>query len=104
FPTLTVSTQGIGGTWADDIVNAGTGVLDGLSVGAITYGAGAANWITSAKLDATTAPTRLAVTVSPGGLPVGTYTASIPVASSAGGVTNSPKALPVVLTVGAPAG
>lgn len=78
--------------------NAGTGSLAGLSVGAITYSGGGSGWIT-ASLNSTTAPATLTVAPSPGALPAGTYSATVPI--SASGAGNAPQSLSVTLTIAA---
>ncbi len=77
--------------------NTGGGTLSGLSVGTITYGAGGAGWISSATLDLTTAPATLTVQAKVGALAVGTYTATIPVASAS--AVNTPQPVSVTFTV-----
>lgn len=79
------------------ITNGGTGVLDGLSIGAVTYN-GPSGWLT-AKLDSGTAPTALRLTPSAQSLSAGAYTATVPVQSTASGVTNNPAVVTVTLTV-----
>ena len=79
------------------ITNAGSGALDGLSVGAIGYTVGPNEWLT-ATLDHATAPTTLTLTATSRSLPVGTYKATVPIRSTADGVANSP----VLLTVNLP--
>ncbi|MDX2192959.1 MAG: hypothetical protein NW201_06370, partial [Gemmatimonadales bacterium] len=57
------------------ITNAGNGVLDGLALGAITYGAGQpTGWLTASALSGTTAPATFTLTASPASLAAGTYT------------------------------
>lgn len=81
------------------VTNGGNGALDGLSVGAIVYGAGQPTGWLGATLGGTTAPATLTVSAATGALPAGTYTATIPIASSAAGVTNSPQSVSVTFTV-----
>lgn len=83
------------------VTNTGTGgTLNGLTVGTITYRSGeSSGWLTTAALSAATAPATLTLGVSPVGLGAGTYHASVPIASSAQSVTNSPQTVSVVLTV-----
>jgi hypothetical protein len=77
--------------------NTGGGTLSGLTVGTIIYGAGASGWITSAVLDQTTAPAVLTIQGAVGSLPGGTYTATVPIASSV--AVNSPQDVSVTFTV-----
>ena len=82
------------------ITNAGTGTLAGLAVGAVTYGQGQpTGWLT-ARLGADAAPTAISVVADWSALTAGTYTATIPVTSTASGVTA--VAIPVTLTLTAP--
>jgi hypothetical protein len=71
-------------------------VIDGLT-STIVYDAGQPGGWLNAPLDATTAPARLRLLPSVGTLPVGTYTATVQVASPKAG--NSPVPLRVTLTV-----
>jgi hypothetical protein len=64
--------------------NAGGGTLSGLSA-TVSYGSGS-GWLT-ATLGATTAPATLTVQPTTGSLAVGTYTATVSVASSVSGTT-----------------
>lgn len=83
------------------ISNAGTGSLSGLSLGNIVYGAGQpAGWLTAA-LNGATAPATLTLTAAPGALAPGSYSATLPVQSSANAVTNSPRTVSVTFTVSA---
>lgn len=82
------------------VTNSGTGTLSGVTVGTISYGSGAAGWLT-ASLSGTTAPATLTLTAATGSLPAGTYTANVPIASSATGVTNSPQNVTVTFNVSA---
>ena len=71
-------------------------VIDGLTA-TIVYDAGQpTGWLT-APLDATTAPARLRLLPAVGTLPVGTYTATVQVASPKAG--NSPVSVRVTLTI-----
>ena len=83
------------------ITNGGSGTLSGLSVGAITYGAGAGAWL-QATLNTTVAPATLTVQALTGSLTAGTYNATIPVQSSV--ASNSPQTLGVTFTVAVPPG
>jgi hypothetical protein len=81
------------------ITNAGGGTLSDLAIGAVAYGAGASGWLGGVALSSTTAPATLTLTPSITGLAPGTYTATVPVTSSAAGVTNSPQSVAVTLVV-----
>jgi hypothetical protein len=95
------ATQGAGPTTKTvAITNAGTGTLSGLSV-STQYGSGATGWV-STSLNTTTAPATLSVTVTPGSLAGGTYSAGLTVSSSTAGV--SPQTVAVQLDLsGGPA-
>ncbi len=80
------------------VSNAGNGTLSGLAVGTITYGAGASGWL-AASVSPTTAPATVTLTPTLGSLAAGSYTATVPVTSSASGVTNSPQNVSVTFTV-----
>jgi hypothetical protein len=79
------------------ITNAGDGVLEGLTVESVTYGAGASGWLRSPTLDRTTAASSVMVQPTTGGLAPGAYTATVLVASTS--AANSPQPLSVMLTV-----
>jgi len=84
------------------VTNAGTGSLSGLALGTITYGPGqSAGWL-AAVIGGASAPTTVTLTPTTSTLLAGTYTALVPVTSSATGVANSPQSISVTLTV--PAG
>src|SRR5207253_1203748 len=85
------------------LTNSGTGALTGLSVGTIAYGAGGSGWL-AASLDVSTAPATLTLKPTPGTLPAGTYTATVPILSTASGVTNSPMNVTISFTLQAPTG
>jgi hypothetical protein len=78
------------------ITNGGTGTLSGLAIGAIQYGSGAADWLTT-TLSSTTAPATVTLTATIGTLAAGTYTVIIPLISSA--ASNSPQKITVTLIV-----
>jgi hypothetical protein len=81
------------------VTNGGTGALSGLSTGTISYGAGQPiGWLT-ASLNSTSAPATLTLSPTLGSLAAGTYTATVPVSSTAAGVTNSPVIVTVTFTV-----
>jgi uncharacterized delta-60 repeat protein len=79
------------------ITNAGSETLSGLTIGTITYGAGANGWLQPLTLSATSAPATLTVQPVTGSLVPGTYTAIIPIFSA--GASNSPRNVTVSLTV-----
>ncbi|MBC8087656.1 MAG: hypothetical protein H7Z40_10350 [Phycisphaerae bacterium] len=94
--------QGQSATQSISVGNSGGGTLTGLSLGAISYGAGQpSGWLTSV-LASTTAPTQVNLSASAAGLNVGVYTATVPIASSAPGVSNSPRTVTITFTVTAP--
>ncbi len=82
------------------VTNAGDGTLAGLAVGAVQYAEGQPQGWLSAQLSGATAPATLTVGVSAAGLPLGTYSAVVPV--SAQGVDNSPQNVVVTFRVLAP--
>jgi hypothetical protein len=84
------------------ITNAGGGALSGLGIGEISFAAGQPTGWLSASLSTTTAPAALTVIATTGALPPGTYSATIPVASGASGVTNSPQSISVQFNIEAP--
>ena len=81
------------------ITNGGGGTLSGLTVGAVTFGSGASNWVT-VQLAGTTAPATLALNFTSSTLATGTYTATVPVSSPV--ASNSPRTLQIQLTIGPP--
>lgn len=81
------------------VTNSGTGTLTGLSVGTITYQAGHPSGWLSVSLSSTTAPATVTLAAVSGALSAGTYTAFVPIASSAPAVTNSPRTITVTFTV-----
>lgn len=84
------------------ITNSGTGTLSGLSASVAYQNGQATGWLT-ASLDVTTAPAKLTVNAATGTLPVGTYNGTVSIASTATGVTNSPRSLTVTFSVSAAA-
>jgi hypothetical protein len=74
------------------------GVLMGLSIGTITYGPGATNWL-AVTIDDTTTPAIARVQPATGSLAPGIYTATVQVVASAHGVTNSPQNIAVTFLV-----
>ncbi len=85
-----------------NVTNAGSGTLDGLAVGSVTYGAGQPTGWLATSLSATAAPSTLTLTPTLGALAAGTYTASVAITSSAPGVTNSPRTVSVTFVVTTP--
>ncbi|MGH7568207.1 MAG: Ig-like domain-containing protein [Gemmatimonadales bacterium] len=83
------------------ITNVGSGTLDQLSVGTITYGPGASGWL-GATLTGTNAPTTLTLSATTAGLPAGMYGATVPITSPLAG--NSPHNVTATFTVVASSG
>ncbi len=82
-----------------NITNGGSGTLNGLSIGSVTYAPGQpTGWLNTA-LTATTAPAGLTLTLLPGSLSSGTYNAIVPISSTATGITNSPQQVAVTFVV-----
>lgn len=67
------------------VSNAGSGSLTGLSLGSATYSGSAGGWLT-ASLSSNAAPALITLQVASAALPVGNYTAQLPVRSSIAGV------------------
>jgi hypothetical protein len=82
------------------VTNSGTGTLSGLAVGTIAYAGGPSGGWLSASLSAATAPATMTLTPATSSLVAGTYTATVPITSSASGVTNNPQSVSLTLTVG----
>lgn len=84
------------------ITNGGGGTLSGLSLGTITYGPGATDWLGTPTLSGAAASPSATLTVQPttGSLAAGTYAATIPVLSSV--ASNSPQSITVTFTVAPP--
>ena len=78
------------------VTNSSGGPLSGVSVGTISYGAGGSGWL-SATLDQSSTPATLTVTATPGNLPIGTYSAQVPLLASQ--ATNSPANITVNLSL-----
>src|SRR5688572_1489276 len=95
---LAVQNGATPGDRAVNITNAGDGVLSGLSA-TVTYAAGQPTGWLSASLSGT-APTTLVLSANQSGRALGTYTATVSVASAA--ASNSPISVTVRLTVLAP--
>lgn len=106
-PTTEVFTSNVGSgspaAQSITITNGGTGTLGGLAAGPVVYGAGQSTGWLATSLSGTSAPATLMLTATLGSLAAGTYTATVPITSSASGVTNSPQSLTVTFIV-APAG
>lgn len=87
---------------ATTISNSGGGTLSGLSVGAISYGAGAADWLQPPTLSGTIADPTATLTLQPlvAGLLPGSYSATVAVVS--GVASNSPQLVTVTLTISPP--
>ncbi|MGE0158637.1 MAG: beta strand repeat-containing protein [Gemmatimonadales bacterium] len=84
------------------ITNGGTGALEGLSLGTVSYGPGVGGWLAVSALSSQAAPSTVVLTAVPAalsGAAAGTYTASIPVTSSGPGVV--PASIDVELTLSA---
>lgn len=77
-------------------ISAQGGTVSGLTLGTIAYSGGASGWL-SPVLGGTTAPTTLMLFPSNQGLSAGTYTATVPVTSSA--ASNSPQSISLTYTV-----
>jgi Big-like domain-containing protein len=69
------------------ITNGGDAPLTGLAVGTIGYSSGATGWL-NASVSSTTAPASLLLQPNSTSLPVGDYTATVPVTSSVAGVAS----------------
>jgi hypothetical protein len=79
------------------VTNAGGLTLSGLTIGGITYSAGAQDWLL-AQFDTTVAPATLTLTPATGAITtVGTYTAAVPIAAP--GASNTPQQINVFLVV-----
>lgn len=79
------------------VTNGGGGELTGLSVGPVQYGAGASGWL-QASIAPTTAPATITLAANQGSLPMGSYSATVPVQSPV--APNSPRSVQVTMTVG----
>ncbi len=76
------------------VTNGGGGTLSGLSVST----GGLPSWL-SASISSSTAPATVTLSVNSSGLSPNTYSATVPVAASGPGVTNSPQNISVSLVV-----
>lgn len=81
------------------VTNGGDNLLNNLALGAIQYGPGGSDWL-QATLSGTSAPATVTLRATPSGLAAGTYTAQVPVVSTASGIENSPQTITVTFTVG----
>ena len=73
-----------------------TGVVGALSVGAVSYGAGASGWL-AVNVSGIDAPALVVLAPNATGLAAGTYTATVPVTAT--NAANSPQLITVTLTV-----
>lgn len=79
-----------------EITNTGEAPLTGLAVGSIAYSSGASGWL-GASLSQTSAPAFLVLQVNTTGLAPGSYSATVPVTSTAPGV--APASVTVTYTI-----
>ena len=79
------------------VANGGSGPLQNLSVGLVTYSTGASGWLAATLPMNAAAPATLTLQPSTTVLPQGTYTATVPIASPQ--ATNSPKSVIVTYIV-----
>ncbi len=85
-----------------NVTNGGAGTLTGLTAGPVSYGAGQpTGWLTT-SLSTTTSPSTLILTPVTGALTAGSYTATVPVATTTAGVAS--QSVAVTFLVGAPSG
>ena len=96
-PLVAIANSGTPVTTTVAVTNFGGGSLTGLTVGTISFTVGAPGWL-SASLDQTTAPATLTLIATPGTLPLGSYSAQVPITSAVAG--NSPVTVSVNLTIG----
>ena len=82
------------------VANAGSGPLQNLSVGLVTYSVGASGWLTATLPANAAAPVNVTLQPSTTVLTPGTYTATVPVASPQ--ATNSPRSVTVTYVVDPP--
>ncbi|MCJ7628032.1 MAG: hypothetical protein MUO50_06540, partial [Longimicrobiales bacterium] len=108
-PILTLSTQGLSFTGLVNgspppaqsvtLANTGAGTMEALgavTIGTVTYGPGAANWVTVPQSGSAVIGGTFSVRVTPGGTPPGSYTATVPVTSQNGGGQSVTVTLSVV--------
>jgi uncharacterized membrane protein len=82
------------------VANAGSGPLQNLSVGLVTYSTGASGWLTATLPANAAAPVNVTLQPSTTVLTPGTYTATVPVVSPQ--ATNSPRSVTVTYVVDPP--
>jgi hypothetical protein len=82
------------------VANAGSGPLQNLTVGLVTYSTGASGWLTATLPANAAAPANVTLQPSTTVLTAGTYTATVPVASPQ--ATNSPRSVTVTYVVDPP--
>ncbi len=108
-PILTLSTQGLSFTGLVNgspppeqsvtLANTGAGTMGNLgavTIGTVTYGPGATNWVTVPQSGSAVIGGTFGVRVTPGGIPPGSYTATVPVTSQNGGGQSVTVTLSVV--------
>ncbi len=83
-----------------EISNSGGGTVRGLAIDPVSYGPGAAGWLGSPTLSATTAPSTITLSPTTGALSAGTYTATVTVTSTT--ASNSPRDIDITLVVSDP--
>ncbi|HEX5438685.1 MAG TPA: Ig-like domain-containing protein [Gemmatimonadaceae bacterium] len=71
------------------ITNAGEGSVSGLAIGTITYSSGASGWL-AATINPSIAPASLTLRPTSSAIPIGAYTATVPVTSGVPGVAAAP--------------
>jgi hypothetical protein len=69
------------------VTNGGPGVLSGLAVSPVSYGAGQPTGWLNTTLSSTTTPASIVLTADPTGLPSGTFTATVQVSSTDPGIS-----------------
>ena len=77
------------------VTNGGGGVLSGLAVGSIAYGAGATGWL-SAQLSGSAGPATLTLQATTGDITAGSYNAIVPITATA---PVAPESVSVILTI-----
>lgn len=81
------------------VTNNGTGSLTGVAVGTVTYQSGQPTGWLVGSLTSSTAPSSVTLSALIGVLGPGSYTATVPITSTAPGVTNSPQSVTVTFVV-----
>jgi hypothetical protein len=79
------------------VANTGSGPLQNLTVGLVTYSTGASGWLTATLPANAAAPATLTLQPSTTVLPAGTYSATVPIASPQ--ASNSPRTVTVTYVV-----